>query len=281
MNCRNNYNLKPTTYNLNMATTKTIKTTRSTSSVQAKASVKKPVAKKVTEKAVAKPIVKKEVVAKADSKVSLTTKVFDLKGAQAGTVTLPAEVFGVKPNKTLIAQAVRVYLANQRQGNASTKTRSEVTGSRKKVWRQKGTGRARHGSITGPIFVGGGITFGPRPHDFSLEMPKRMKKAALHSALSEKLSEGKVTILDGEFTGKTKQIAQALKSLGFADKKGKANKVLFIMGEEANVRKGAFNIGGLTVQTTSNLGIYPVVICKNIVITKSSIENFVSKKKTN
>lgn len=269
-----------------MATTKTIKTTRSTSSVQAKATVKKPAVKKAIEKAIAKPIVKKEVVVKGDSKkavtkVSLTTKVFDLKGGEAGTVTLPAEVFGVKPNKTLIAQAVRVYLANQRQGNASTKTRSEVAGSRKKVWRQKGTGRARHGSITGPIFVGGGITFGPRPHDFSLEMPKRMKKAALHSALSEKLSEGKVTVLDGEFTGKTKQIAQALKSLGFADKKGKANKVLFIMGEEANVRKGAFNIGGLTVQTTSNLGIYPVVISKNIVITKSSIESFVSKKKAN
>lgn len=245
-----------------------------------KTTVKKVVAKPVAKAAVKTPakkvIVKPEVKKESSLKVSLKVKVFDVAGKETGSMSLPEAIFGTKPNKTLLAQAVRVYLANQRQGNASTKTRSEVTGSRKKVWKQKGTGRARHGSITGPIFVGGGITFGPRPHDFSLEMPKRMRKVALFSALSQKLSEGKIMIVDGDFTGKTKQVAMFLKTLGLADKKGNGNKILIITNKDAKMtRQAASNIMGVNIETSESLNVYPVINSKNVLITKESIEELV------
>lgn len=258
-----------------------------------KTPVKKVAVKKVVAKPVSKPVVKtvvKKVVSapkvakESTAKVSLKVKVFDVAGKEAGSMSLPEEIFGTKPNKVLLAQAIRVYLANQRQGNASTKTRSEVAGSRKKVWKQKGTGRARHGSITGPIFVGGGITFGPRPHDFSLEMPKRMKKAALFSALSQKLIDGKIMIVDGDFSGKTKQVAMFLKTVGLTDKKGNGMKSLIITNKDAKMtRQAASNIMNVNIETSENLSVYPVMNSKNIVITKASIEELVkiNTKKVN
>lgn len=247
------------------------------------AEIKKTIKKtttKTTAKPVVKVVVKKPVVVKENvSKVSLKVKVFDVAGKETGSIALPEAIFGVKPNKTLLAQAVRVYLANQRQGNASTKTRSEVAGSRKKVWKQKGTGRARHGSITGPIFVGGGITFGPRPHDFSLEMPRRMRKVALASALSQKLTDGNITVVDGDFSGKTKEISALLKTLGLSDKNGKAQKVLFVADKEGNnARRGVSNIEGSVVLTSESLNAYAVVIAKNVLLTKKSIEELLKTK---
>src|SRR3989344_6029979 len=129
---------------------------------------------------------------KTTKKGSLFAPVYDLKGAKSGTLALPKEVFGTKVNNSLMAQAVRVYLANQRQGNATTKTRGEVQGSSKKIYRQKGTGRARHGSLRAPIFVKGGIVFGPKPRDFSLDLPKKMKRKALFSSLSAKAADSEV-----------------------------------------------------------------------------------------
>jgi large subunit ribosomal protein L4 len=157
-----------------MAETK-VKTTKpavkTTKAVAKKAEVKKtPVTAKVVES-------KNSEVKTGSLKIT----VVGVDGASMGNMTLPEAVFGAKPNKALIAQAVRVYLANQRQGNASTKTRGEVIGTTKKIYRQKGTGRARHGAAKAPIFVGGGIAHGPHPHDFSMDFPKKMKQK--HSSL--------------------------------------------------------------------------------------------------
>src|SRR5581483_3879222 len=124
----------------------------------------------------------------------LSASVYDLKGKAIGRVTLPSEVFGVEENPHLLAQAVRVYLANQRQGTVSTKTRGEVQGSTRKIYRQKGTGRARHGGIRAPIFVHGGIVFGPKPREFSLSMPQKMRRLALFTALSGKVKDGELKI---------------------------------------------------------------------------------------
>src|SRR3990170_6251019 len=129
--------------------------------------------------------------------VSLNVPVVGVDGKTKSKIQLPKELFGAKVNKALLAQAVRVYLANQRTGNAATKTRGEVEGSTRKIYRQKGTGRARHGAIRAPIFVGGGIVFGPRPHDFHLDFPKKMKRRALGSALTSKLGSGDVIVVSG------------------------------------------------------------------------------------
>src|SRR5882724_11511103 len=147
--------------------------------------------KKTTEEKVKKEAT--DVVSKSDKK-TLALDVYGLDGKVAEKVTVPAAIFGEKVNKTLLAQAVRVYLANKRQGNASTKTRGEVDGSTRKIYRQKGTGKARHGSVRAPIFVHGGVVFGPKPRDFSLSLPKKMKRKALFSALSAKL-QGKELIV--------------------------------------------------------------------------------------
>jgi large subunit ribosomal protein L4 len=115
-----------------------------------------------------------------EANASVKVAIVDVSGASKGNMTLPAEIFGVIPNKALLAQAVRVYLANQRQGNASTQTRGEVVGSTRKIYRQKGTGRARHGAIKAPIFVGGGVAHGPHPHDFGLDFPKKNEESSTY-----------------------------------------------------------------------------------------------------
>jgi len=130
-----------------------------------KSQIKKPSSKTVVKKAAGKPVVKKSSVAPKPRVVrstGLRADVYNTQGRVVSKVSLPKEVFGAKVNDNLMAQAVRVYLANQRMGTASTKNRGEITGSTKKIWRQKGTGRARHGSRKAPIFVGGGVAFGPR-----------------------------------------------------------------------------------------------------------------------
>lgn len=244
----------------------------------AKASAGKPVEPMVSKKAeikVSKKVTKPSEVKPASLKVSL----IGIDGASKGTMTLPSEVFGVKPNKTLIAQAIRVYLANQRQGGASTKTRSEVVGSTRKIYRQKGTGRARHGALKAPIFVGGGVAHGPKPHDFSLKLPKKMKKKALISALSEKAQAGFIKIVDGEFSGKTKEVALLMKKLELT-KKGKTDKVLLIIDNNENVTRAARNVHGLEVERAASVSTYGVVVSKNVIFLKNAVEEL-SKRLTN
>lgn len=237
--------------------------------------VKKVIKKAAPKKAAVKTVKVVAPVKKAAKavKVSMNAEIVSIKGVKKGSVTLPETIFGAKVNRPLIAQAVRVYLANQRSGNAHTKTRSEVAGSRKKVWRQKGTGRARHGNITGPIFVGGGITHGPRTRDFSLDLPRKMKKAALFSALSAQFKENKIVFVDPEgLTNKTKTFSGMLKDLSLIDKKGKAKRVLVVLDKtNAKLFRSGRNIEGMVVERVQDLSTYRVIEHKHIIFLKDAV----------
>lgn len=204
----------------------------------------------------------------------ISIKVFGKDGKETGSVELPSELFDAKVNPKLMAQAVRVYLANQREGSASTKTRGEVRGSTRKIYRQKGTGRARHGAITAPIFVGGGIVFGPKPRDYSLKFPQKMKRAALSSALTVKRANNEVVLVDNisDIEPKTKAFNSILKSLKLSDKK-RISKILFVLPNKIeNLEKAARNIEDLTVEKAQNLNTYEVLVNKYILLMKDSVE---------
>lgn len=224
-----------------------------------------------------KSTVKKILVSKPKTARSsgLTADVYNMQGRVVSQVNLPKEVFGAKVNDSLMAQAVRVYLANQRMGTASTKNRGEITGSTKKIWRQKGTGRARHGSRKAPIFVGGGVAFGPRTRDYSLKMPKKMKKAALLSALSYKQNNGEIKIVTGleKISPKTKFMAQAVKKLGFDSKK---INVLLITPDKAkngfeNVYRAGRNIEGLKILGANALNTYEILDNQSVLFMKGAV----------
>ena len=199
----------------------------------------------------------------------LTVEVFDVSGKVVGRIKLSKEVFGVVPNKNLMSQAVRVYLANQRLGNASAKTRGEVRGGGRKPWRQKGTGRARAGSIRSPLWRGGGVVHGPQRRDFSLELPKKMKQKALVSALSDKVKEGGLVILnDINFKEpKTKEAALMLKNLNVS---AKSLVTLPEFGEKET--KALRNLKEIRLLKTADLNTYEVLNTKKLLITKSGVE---------
>ena len=260
------------------AKAKTVKKTtvsakgRSTAGGKKAAPVKKTAAVKAVKpekKAVVEPKASK---APAKETMSLTLNVLDLSGKAAGKLTLPVEMFGEKVNKRLLAQAVRVYLANKRQGTVSTKNRSEVEGSSRKIYRQKGTGRARHGTVRAPIFVHGGLAHGPKPRDFSLDLPKKMRRKALFSALSAKMHDGEVKIVTGfeKMEPKTKQFAKALKNLGAMEKKVSA--LVVCPTDLDNVKRAGRNIQGLYVTAAKRLNAYDVIRCRQLLLTKEAID---------
>lgn len=235
----------------------TKKATSAKKAVQAVTPVKKTAAKPA----------KVEATNQMDSTKGIRTSVLGVDGKAAGSITLPAEYFGQKPNRQLIAQATRVYLANQRVGNASTKTRGEVEGSTRKIYKQKGTGRARHGSIRAPIFVGGGIVFGPRPRDYSLKFPKSLKRVALASALSLQLSEGNVIIVSGlTDLKKTKEMARALTAVGRTKRT-----LLVVSGQASMVSRAGRNIEGIDIQPVSDMHAYGVMTHGKIVFMKEAV----------
>lgn len=261
---------------------------------EVKKTVKKTTAPKVAPKVVKKAVEKKEAAPKvaktekveavvpapkATSKVgSLKIDVLDTAGKVVETVELPKEVFGAKINSVLMAQAVRVYLANQRLGTASTKTRSEVDGSTRKIYRQKGTGRARHGGVRAPIFVKGGIAHGPKPRDYSLSLSKSMRKAALFSALSAKVQAGEIAVMAG--LSKLEKTAVMAKSLAYGgySKKGTT---LFVLPEHTEkVYKAARNLAGITVMPANQLNTYEVLKAKKIVLMQEAIARIGSTRST-
>ena len=185
-------------------------------------------------------------------------------------VELPKEIFGIKPNKAALRQYIHVYQTNQRQGTSKAKTRGEVRGGGKKPWRQKGTGRARHGSIRSPIWVGGGVVHGPRPREFSLSIPKKMARLALKSALSLKAGEGKVTVLQGLGfkEPKTAKAADLLKKL----KAGK-RVLLLIPEKDDNLYLSFRNIPGVEVREARNMNAYDVVLAGDILLLEEAISN--------
>ena len=199
---------------------------------------------------------------------NLTVDVLDASGKVVNTLELNKEVFGVKPNKALLAQAVRVYLANQRLGNASTKTRGEVRGGGRKPWRQKGTGRARTGSIRDPHWRGGGVVHGPKRRDFSLDLPKKMRRAALASALSDKLQERALLVLkEINFKeAKTKEAAKLLKNLEI-----KENSLLADTKFEEKETKALRNLKNTKIMPARNLNTYEILQAKKLLITSEGV----------
>lgn len=237
------------------------------------------VKKTETEAKEAKKVVKKEenVTPEIVKESTLSVDIYDLKGSVIGKITLPQEIFGEKVNKSLITQAVRVYLANQRRGTASTKTRGEVRGSTRKIYKQKGTGRARHGGVRAPIFVHGGIAFGPKPRDYSLELPKRMKKKALFSALSQKLKDGEIKVISGllKIEPKTKNMVKVLQALKLNDKKRQLALVVpqDVKKELVNVQRAARNMEGVVVTKANQLNTYEVLKNKELLFMQEAIES--------
>lgn len=253
------------------------------SKVKTKKLVKKTVVKKTPVKTAVKSVKKVKVEARIAvstpaRNASLNVSVFDIKGKVVGRTELPSEIFGVKINNSLMSQAVRVYLANQRQGTVKTKDRGEVNATTKKIWQQKGTGRARHGSKRAPIFVGGGLAFGPKPRDLSLNISKKMKALALFSALSSKLKDQELKVVKGleAILPKTKLMVQVLENLGTEEDK----KVLLVTpkaGKESeNIYRASRNIEGIEILSANLLNTYKVLDNKLVLLMRDSIDSLKS-----
>jgi len=195
--------------------------------------------------------------------------VVDMKGKAAGTIEVSDAVFGHEYNEALIHQVVVAQLANKRQGTHAAKTRSEVRGGGAKPYRQKGTGRARQGSNVSPQFVGGGVVFAKKPRDFSQKVNKTMKKAAFYSALSEKLRQNEITVLD-EFKiqePKTKLVASAVDALKLD------GRILFVVEEHDEFAlRASGNIPEVSLSEVRMLNVYDIVSIKNLVLTKGAIK---------
>jgi large subunit ribosomal protein L4 len=200
-----------------------------------------------------------------------TIKVYNMKGSEVGSMELCDSVFGVEYKEAVIHQAVVTRLANERQGTKSTLTRSEVRGGGIKPWRQKGTGRARQGSIRAPQWIKGGVVFAPKSRDFSKKMNATAKKVALYSALSKKVADGEFIVID-ELTvsaPKTKEMAAFQKALGL-------NKTALVVmdNDDVNVIRAAANLPKLETLPLAQLSTYEVVKFNKVVMTKAAVEKF-------
>ena len=194
--------------------------------------------------------------------------VFDSKGNKISDIALADSVFGIEPNVSAMHLCVVNYLANQRQGTQSTKTRSEVSGGGKKPWRQKGTGRARQGSTRAPQWTHGGIAHGPKPREYGFSINKKVRKLAMKSALSSKVAAEELIVLDSlELEAiKTKEVVSVLSAL----ETGK--KVLIVLPEKNDViYRSARNIAGVNVSLVNTLNVYDVLNCDSIVVLKDAV----------
>jgi large subunit ribosomal protein L4 len=196
-----------------------------------------------------------------------TVGVFNKEGNKVADMELNESVFAAEVNQYALHQVVVALLANKRQGTQSTKTRSEVRGGGIKPWRQKGTGRARQGSIRAPQWIKGGIVFAPKPRDYRVSVPKSMRKVAMKSALTSKVQENQMIILDSlNFEApKTKNIVEMLKAL-------EANKALIITAESNEVvYKSARNIQGISIIPANNINVYDLLKYEKLIITKDAV----------
>lgn len=196
---------------------------------------------------------------------------FDLKGKKTGAVELNKDVFNGVFKESLLYQSILMYRANQRRGTASTKTRAEVRGGGKKPWRQKGTGRARFGSIRNPIWRGGGIAFGPRPRDFRYNLPRKIKRAAFISSMNAKLKSGKVSAVEDVHLSepKTKVVFGLLEGL-----KLESERVLFLVEKiDINLRLASRNIKSLTLKKIGEATALDVLSNERVVMTKPATDS--------
>ena len=204
-----------------------------------------------------------------------TVKVRNLKNKEVGDVVLSDAVFGVELNESLIHSAVMNYQANGRQGTSATKTRGNVSGSGRKLWKQKGTGRARIASLRSPLWKGGGNVHGPQPRDWSYQMPKKRRRGALRSALSERLREGNLIVIDGfEFANpKTSEFLGAIKTLGLSEDAKKATKTLIVDSlDNANLILSSRNVKKTKVTNSFGLNIYDIIYHEKLLISKTAVE---------
>ncbi|HDG68304.1 MAG TPA: 50S ribosomal protein L4 [candidate division Zixibacteria bacterium] len=201
----------------------------------------------------------------------IKAKLYDIKGNPAGEIELPENAFGIEPNVDVLWQYVKMYLANQRQGTHSAKTRGEVSGGGRKPWRQKGTGRARHGSIRSPIWRKGGVVFPPKPRDYRLRMPKKMRRLALASILSDRARENKVFVFEG-FDLPKPRTKDFINILDNSEIDYKVSTLVITRNVEPNVIKSAKNIPKVKVTFSGELNPYQVITAENIIIEKSALE---------
>ncbi len=198
-----------------------------------------------------------------------TVKVLDMNGKETGTIDLKDEIFGIEPNKYAVHEMVKNYLANQRQGTQSAKTRGEVRGGGRKPFRQKGTGRHRQGSSTDPSQIGGGIVFAPKPRDYSYTVPKKMRRLAMKSALSSKVQENEIIVLEELAFNepKTKEMIQVLSNINAA------KKVLIVMADKDDpVVRSAANIPGVRTALVSTMNVYEIINHTSFVVTKEAVK---------
>lgn len=193
----------------------------------------------------------------------------NMAGAEAGTIELKDEIFGIEPNENAVHAVVVNYLANQRQGTQSAKTRGEVRGGGRKPFRQKGTGRHRQGSTTDPSQVGGGIAFAPKPRSYRYAVPKKVKRLAMKSALSAKVLDKEIIVLDElKFDApKTKDMIKVLEAVK-ADKKA----LIITASKDENVVRSAANIPGVKTALVGTMNVYEIVNHNSFIVTKEAVE---------
>ena len=195
--------------------------------------------------------------------------VYDIKGKKVSDVELAEAIFGIEPNEAIVHSVLVNYLANQRQGTQSTKTRAEVRGGGKKPWRQKGTGRARQGSIRAPQWIKGGIALGPKPRDYSYKINKKERQLAIKSVLSSKILENNIVVVDKLDLKeiKTKNMVKTLENLNVE------GKTLIVLPEKnLNVQASARNIEGVKTTLTNTINVYDLLKYKNLVITLDTVK---------
>jgi large subunit ribosomal protein L4 len=234
---------------------------------------------------------KKTTTAKAPAKsASLEAKVWNAEGKEVSKIKLPEEIFGLKWNGDLVHQVAVSYMSNKRTPVAHTKDRSEVRGGGKKPWQQKGTGKARHGSTRSPIWIGGGVTFGPRNEkNFEKKVNKKMRTKALFTVLSKKFSDGEVYFMDTVSVSlpKTKEARNVLTSMSKIDglnnllTKKKNSAALFLFGKDKDVERAFGNFSNIEVSDIRNISILDALNAKNLIITspEESIKVMAAKNK--
>lgn len=198
-----------------------------------------------------------------------TIKVVDMSGKEVSTLTLSDKVFGAEVNGAVLHTAVKAYLANQRQGTQSTLTRTEVSGGGKKPWKQKGTGRARQGSTRSPQWTHGGVALGPKPRSYRITITKKTKRTALFSALSSKVADGKMIVVNNIATDafKTKTMVGMLDAIG-ADKK-----TLVVLPEvDAKVVKSCDNIEGVNTTVYNSINVFDILNCDTLVVAEAAVK---------
>ena len=195
--------------------------------------------------------------------------VYDIQGKKVSTVDLKDEIFGIEPNEAVVHSVLVNFLANQRQGTQSTKTRAEVSGGGRKPWRQKGTGRARQGSIRAPQWIKGGIALGPKPRSYKYTVNKKEKRLAIKSCLSSKVLEKELVVVDSlplkEI--KTKEMVKALDNL-----KVEGKTLILLPEKNETVQKSARNIEGVKTTLVNTINVYDLIKYKNLVITLDTVK---------